>query len=139
MFDFGFTDNEKKLLEVQEYREAAVADGWKIEPLYETESVQSAAKLTRDGWVMHVMARDLRKPGRLKGPSYEACVTIWGPDRLQITVPHPYSWHLIEAALSKCMKCGQSAEVERVGFAGRYCKTCSPSERKRQELARWTS
>jgi hypothetical protein len=134
--EFGFTNDWNDYQAVVDYREAAIADGWSCEPTYgRDESMERAAKLKRDGFVMHVISR-VGTPGTFK---YEAQVTIWGPDGLQINPSKVYDWQAIQAAVKTCNSCGRvGVETKRYSFAGRCCDDCLPAMQKKHEYAGWT-
>lgn len=102
------------------YREAAKADGWQCEPLYgDHEPVEQAARLMRDGFIMHVMAR----------PHGDTCpmpsVSIWGPDGAAIKPPLEYDWDAIVAGARICGECGATdVDTTREAFANRVCGAC---------------
>jgi len=53
------TDAERETFkaEIEQWRDAAVADGWSIKPTYQSEVVEQAASLERDGFHAQVIAR----------------------------------------------------------------------------------
>jgi hypothetical protein len=126
--DFGYTNDEAQAREVAAWRDAAVADGWTIQPTYEREPVERAFRLRRDGWV----ASGLLRPNTGKW-KWCAKVDVWGPDGLRVPLPGPvYDWPALQAAVRSCEHCG-AADIEphRYSFAGRACETCA----KRLEAA----
>lgn len=121
------------------WRDAAVADGWSIEPTYQTEPVERAARLSRDGFSAQIITRTPEEGHRWR-TTYEGSVHIWGPDSLAVKAPHPYSWERLTAGLRTCHDCGATdVETQRVGFAGRTCAACLPDARKRIETPGWTN
>lgn len=132
--EFGNSNEDAHILSVEQYRDAAVADGWKISPTYGNEPVTSAAKLRRDGFVMSVLARR-RTGGRYK---YEAGIHIWGPDGLGVEPPPIYSFAAIVAGTRRCSACGKGdVETTRFSFAGRCCRDCLPEMRRQHEQPGW--
>ena len=108
----------------------AVADGWAGEPLYpKSASSQSAARLTKDGWTVHI----------LNGIS-RSSVAVWGPDGLRVKTPFPYSFEALIQALRTCLYCSaENVDTQRVSFAGRCCGACITEQRKRLEYPGWTN
>jgi len=90
-------DNIEELLQVQKFRDDAVKDGWSINPTYDHESVDSASKLSKDGFVMSILTRtnDLNKYPNVNN-LYEVDISIWGSDTLAIDVPDHYDMELIK-------------------------------------------
>ena len=124
---FGFTNDIRRLTWAREYETSAKADGWLPE--------RSPRWYARDGFVMAVKAEETPKSPVGK---YQAEVTVWGPDGLQIEVPKAYSMEAIRAALRICMYCHRNnIDTQRVGFAGRVCSDCLPEQRKQQEVRGW--
>jgi len=131
--EWGFTNDPLRLAGAQQFRDDAVADGWNIAPTYETEAVDRAAKLRRDGYVMMVLTRT-----KLGKWAFEAQVNIWGPDGLAINPPEFYDFAEIESRTRICSYCKKTdVETQRVGFAGRCCADCLPDMRKRIETPGW--
>ena len=134
---FGLTNSDDQLQAVREFRDAAVADGWRIDPTYANESVDRAARLTRDGYVMQVLTRDNRE--HKYRYTYDASVHIWGPDGLTIRTPEFYSFPEIEARAQTCSACGKTGvETTRYSFAGRCCLDCLPEMRRKHEYPGWS-
>lgn len=133
---FGFTNDAAHVEAVRAFVQAAVADGWSIEPTYPThESVESAARLKRDGYVLMVLSRDRGETSRYR---YEAKVSGWGPDGLSIRVPKTYSWDAITSEPTTCRHCGATGvETFRYSFAGRACPVCVPGLRAMYERPGW--
>ncbi len=118
--------------ELLAWRDAAAADGWEVKPTYAGESIDRAARGTRDGFVFQIINRPEHRG------HYE--LSAWGPDRLAVKVSPVYSWEVLVANLRTCLQCGATdVDVQRAGFAGRYCATCLPGQRKAQESGNWTS
>ena len=132
--DFGFTNDRASFEAAAAWRDAAVADGWSVQPTYGAhEGVERAAKLTRDGFVAQVITRT--KVGKWL---YEASVSVWGPDGLAVAPPNAYDWSAIVAATKRCSYCkAPDVETERVGFAGRCCAACLPAVRQCVERPGW--
>ena len=127
--------------EVRAWVQAAKSDGWAVEATYPpSESEERAAKGTRERFVFQMIARPGVYARPVNGSRDDASVTVWGPDGLQIAVPSVYSFDKIKAALRRCLGCGKESDgCERVGFAGRYCPVCIPSQRKVHEYPGWTN
>lgn len=135
---FGFTNERHHIENVRAFVVAAVLDGWSIEATYESESIESAAKLRRDGFVMSVLMREKDAGGKWR---YEASISIWGPDGLAIRpVPHPYNAEAISAGLRVCSNCkDKDVPTERFSFAGRCCAKCLPRMRELHEQPGWNN
>lgn len=133
---FGFTNDETKYNDAVAFKEAAVNDGWSIEPTYKKlESVDNAATLKKDGFRCSILTR--KNIGSWK---FQADVTIWGPDSLQVLAPTVYNWTVIKSGLRRCNNCKkEDVDVFCVGFAGRVCEECLPSQRKKYEFPGWTN
>jgi hypothetical protein len=137
---YGFTNDLSWLKQVEAFRDAAVADGWSIEPTYASESVERAANLHKNGFTMSVLTRDKRNdPEHLRGKwAVEAHVSIWGPDGLALSVPESYDWQVIQEAIHTCDNCKKRVEqTHRYSFAGRCCAECLPAMRKKYEYRGW--
>lgn len=137
---FGFTNDPERLLAVIAWRDAAVADGWTIEPTYpKTETVDQAAKLHRDGWVALVLTRGREGSPHSHRWYYEAQVSVWAPDSLAVRPGDVYSWEALQAATRSCNNCN-ATEVKTFGysFAGRCCEACLPAMRLQHEYPGWT-
>lgn len=125
----------RNILRAAEWRDAAVADGWSIEPTYPHESVETAWRLLRDGF----QVQGLTRPESDKSMPV-ATIHIWGPDGLAIKVPPIYAWGPIAAGVRTCSACGATdVETQRVGFAGRVCGACLPEQRRLVETPGWNS
>lgn len=132
------SNNQSDLDRVREYREAAIADGWECSPLYRTEDMDRASRLTRDGFVMHVITRDQRGTGSKFG--FDVSLAAWGLDGLSIKLPRPYpGMDAIVDASKRCHNCGGPGGTERYSFAGRCCAACLPEMRKRHEYPGWNN
>lgn len=133
---YNHTLAKKKLEKIRAFRDAAVADGWVIEPLYKVESVENAAKLTTGKWVMHVYTRAHTESSM----RIDTSISIWGPDQLQVEPPDVYDMDEIKRRLRRCNYCTcDNLDVQRVGFAGRCCRECLPAMRKKYEFPGWTN
>ena len=132
--DFGFTNEEQVLERVQAFRDAAVADGWTIEPTYPNESVDRACRLRREGYVIGILTR------RSTGPRwrFEAKTSGWCPRGIAIDLPDEYDWHRIQANARQCPVCkARDVETVRVVFANRACLNCAPALREKLETPDW--
>ncbi len=127
--------------EVRAWVQSAKLDGWSVAPTYPPdEGEDRAAKGTREGFIFQMIARPNAYYKPIRGSRDDVGLTVWGPDGLQIAVPSVYSFEKIKLALRRCLTCGEdSAECQRVGFAGRACPKCLPGERKKQEYPGWTN
>jgi hypothetical protein len=135
--DFGFTNDKARLDAVHAYRNAAVLDGWTLEPTYpKHEAADRAATLKREGFVMMTLSRE--NTDKREKFHYEAKVHIWGPDGLAISPPDTYNFAEIQARIRQCHYCNaKGVDTRRVGFAGRCCTNCLPEVRKKVECPGW--
>jgi hypothetical protein len=134
---FGFTNDRDVWEAAKAYRAAAVADGWSIAPTYNTEAVDRASTLHKDGYRMSILSRD-----STVGPKwrYEASIAIWGPDGMVIKAPEQYDWGFIQGGSRRCNVCGaEDVETARFSFAGRCCEVCLPEMRAKHERGNWTA
>lgn len=119
-----------------DWRRAAEADGWSIEATYEGEPLEQAWRARRDGYQVLGIARP--ENAHTKGTLPVATLAIWGPDGLAISPPPIYDWPAIQLGAQTCMGCDAApVPTERVAFVGRYCATCAPLERAKQEKPGW--
>jgi hypothetical protein len=131
--EYGLTNDPARYEAVLEFRSAAVADGWLMQPLYPSrEPEERASRLTKEGFSLIVLSRV-----DLKDWKYEASVRVWGPDGLPIPTPATYAWAPIVAGLRCCHECGaQDVPTKRYLFAGRACAACAKSgDREPHRLA----
>ncbi len=132
---WGFTNDLQRMVDARNFRDAAAADHWTMEPMYANESVDSASKLTREGFVLQILTRTNPLPRK-----YHYCVSVslWGPDHLAIIPPYVYSWEEIQKGLRHCNECGaDDRDTVRAGFATRVCGDCVVETRKRLEFPGW--
>src|ERR1700675_3073414 len=101
--DFGFTNDDARLHAAQAFRDAAAADGWSMRSTYESESIDRASTLRRDGFTMQVLTRDNSEQKRKW--KHEAQISIWGPDGLAIKPPSTYDFAEIMARTRRCGYC----------------------------------
>lgn len=95
------------------WREAAVKDEWLIAPLWTNVSTDTAARLTKEGFVCQIYSTN------------NFSVAVWGADGLAVDVPDVYSWDIIKDNLTRCTNCHQIvSSVRRLAFAGRVCEPC---------------
>lgn len=136
--DFGFTNDGARHAAAVAWRLAAQADGWEVNAGSADEPIERYAHLSKDGWVAHVMARVEEPGGRW---AYQASVTVWASDGLQIMVPTVYpGFSALQALTRHCGDCGKhDVETTRVSFAGRVCLDCLPAARKHREYPGWSS
>lgn len=114
--------------EIIKFKEDAINDGWEIEPIYENESIETAFRLTKEGYDISIILRD----------NYKS-VAIWGPDGLQIPPQQKYDMDYLRKALTCCPICGaESVKTYRYSFAGRCCKKCLPEMQRKFEYPGWT-
>lgn len=126
------TERTKFIALCREWRDAAVADGWTVEPTYKHESVDRAFRLTRDGYVVQGIARDGDEQTL---PT--AYLHIWCPRGIAIAPPATYDFAAIRQAEQTCEYCGaHPVPTQRVAFANRACEKCAPVEQANLP-ARW--
>lgn len=113
---------------VRTWRDAALQDGWAIAPTYEHESIETAFRLTRDGFVVSAIARSERG----------SAIDAWGPDGLALDVPDTYDMAALIAGLRTCSFCGaMDVATQRVAFCNRSCAACAPAAKQRLETPGW--
>ena len=107
-----YSNKPARIEAVRAWRDAAIADGWRAAPIYDTEPMESAARLSREGWEAQVYSRD-RGPEETREPRfkgyirYEADVHVWAPDAMAIhKVPEVYDWQKLTAGARTCGYCG---------------------------------
>ena len=129
---------------VRRFRDAAVADGWSIQPTYVStpgnvnEPQEQAASLEKDGFRMQVLARPSGCFPHLKKDS--SVISIWGPDGLAIVPPEIYDFPEIKRGLEHCNNCGKNrVKTQRYSFAGRCCAECRPEMARAHEYSGWTN
>lgn len=121
------------------FKKAMLADGWISKPTYEHEPEERAASLDKDGFHAMVITR-LNKNEKTGKEFTEGCVSIWAKDGLAIDIPETYNWNFINNGVTRCGFCQkENVETERVGFAGRCCKSCLPTVRPKVEFPGWSS
>lgn len=124
----------RNLVQAAAWRDAAVADGWSIQPTYDHESVDRAWRLGREGF----KALGLTRPGNERELPC-ASVHVWGPDGLAVRPPPVYDWPAIVAGARTCSACGTvDVETQRFSFAGRCCAACRPEMARRYEQPGWS-
>jgi hypothetical protein len=135
----GHTNDIGELIKVKQFRDAAVADGWKIEAAFPHESILRASMLYRDDFKMFILARDDHEAWRRF--KYTAQICIWGPERpvgLHIRVPEVYSWGSITKGLNHCTICHMdNVQTFPWSFAGRACAGCLPAQKAKHERNGW--
>lgn len=136
--NFGLTNDKNELEAAIKFREAAIKDDWQAESLYPNhEDISQSTKLTKDGWVIQILARTNKPDHKFK---YQVEVTIWAPDKLQILVPKVYDWNIIQQGMRRCNLCHkENVDTFRYSFAGRCCKSCLPQAQQKHEFPGWTS
>jgi hypothetical protein len=131
---------EEAVAMARQYRLDAIADGWLSEPLSRHEAEERWARLSRGGFVMHVIARtpQARTEHLIETKNYEAAVNVWGPDGLVIVPPAKYDWAAIVASTRTCPECkATDVPTFRYTFAGRACATCLPEMKRKHETPGW--
>lgn len=120
------------------WRDAAIADGWSIEPTYgASEPVERAARLRREGFSAQILTR-LPVEGDRNQQYTDGSVHLWGPDGLAVNPGRTYDWAKLNAGLTTCSACkATDVPTERVGFAGRVCAACLPAQRRAIETPGW--
>ena len=129
----SFWDKEykKNALEAQnlvkDWIKAAIKDGWEIEPIYNNESVESAAQLsiTINGDKYIVMTFTRFPDPKYPSSRYSCDVSGWKNDS-SLKVPIPYSREDIIANSKLCGLCGGpiTGIPIRYSFAGQACEKC---------------
>jgi hypothetical protein len=116
------------LNEVKSWVKAALADGWEKSPIYKGESIDTAMNLEKDGFMAMAYMR-----------SEQNCsVSVWGPDKLQVSVPEIYSFDKLQQNTHKCDYCEREfMETQRLGFAGRVCAKCHAENVAKVEYRGW--
>lgn len=121
---------------IEQWRKDAIADGWKAEPTYTTESIESSTSLFKDGFYALVVTR---APDSHR--KYWNCrLNIWGPDGCAIEERFyfPYRMGKLQHGLTSCEVCHTTGnKTVKVGFANRCCEHCAPNLRKKIEVGRW--
>lgn len=114
--------------------EAARNAGWDVQALYNHEPKEQAAKITRNGWVGHILNRP-------NGGRRYANVTIWSKEGLQLDGPPVvYDDKVLLDLVNVCSYCKQVvAEIVRIRFAGRCCKPCREKHVAEVEYPGWTN
>lgn len=129
-----FTNDLSKLEQVRAWRDAAIADGWHIEPTYgHHEDVSRAARLMRGGFVVQLITRE-------NVGQWKANVSLggWAPDGMAISLPTVYDPAVFARSMRHCNYChADDVETHRVGFAGRSCEACLPAQRALAEKPGW--
>ncbi len=132
-----FTNKRSDYDEVLAFKAAAIADGWQCQATYNTESIDRAATLNREGFHLKIIARDNTAKLGSKH-AYHLDLSMWGPDGLAILPPETYDWQKIQAAVRSCNYCrAQDVDTFRVSFAGRCCAQCLPKQRAIHERPGW--
>ena len=132
--DFGFSNDESRIIAAEMWRDAALADGWSGEATYApTEGMDRAARLQHpEGFQAQIITRRRRPEDKRQKWAFEASIAVWGPDGLAVAPPNVYDMTAIRASIATCRYCGtHSVKTVRVGFAGRACEACQPVEEKK--------
>lgn len=140
MSNSGFTNDSKELTRVIKWVQEAIEDGWEAKPMYENhESVFSAAKLEKDGWIAHAL---MRIHGDKSKWAFETAIHVWAPDTLSVNPRQSYNWEALKKSTKHCQYCGtDDVETTRMSFAGRACLSCreDPKVIAKAEPRGWTS
>lgn len=134
VMDFGFTNDEARIVAAETWRDAALADGWTGEATYApTEGMDRAALLHHsEGYQAQIVTRRTRPEDKPKKWKFEASIAVWGPDGLAVAPPNIYDMAAMRISVSTCLYCNvHPVKTVRVGFAGRACETCQPGEEKK--------
>ena len=130
---FGYTNDIKEYNRVIQYREDAIKDGWSCDE-QDIKFNNSYTIMKKDGFTMHVISRELTNSKW----TYEAEVTVWGTDKLQIDPPKEYNFEAMVEAMRTCPICGAvDVPTFQYSFAGRCCKNCLPDMKKKHEFPGW--
>lgn len=133
------TNKKSEYEQLLAFKAAALADGWTCKPTYKLESMDRAATLSREGFLMSIVARDNTESLKSKH-AYDLTLAVWGPDGLAIRPPIAYDWQKIKEALRACNYCeAKDVDTFRVSFAGRCCAQCLPKQRAISEGPGWMS
>lgn len=116
----------------------AIADGWHAEATYKNEDIESATRLTKDGFTVLALDRQERKERWGTIPASKD-VSVWGPDGLAIMPGDVYSMEDLKRKLRICGYCGKEGPTKRIGFAGRTCDECHAKNVSRVEYPGWTN
>lgn len=115
------------------WRVDAVADGWACNPIYNTETVEEAAELTKNGWVCQIYIR----------PEHSIQIAVWSDKgHALLEIPERYNMTNLQAQSFLCHFCNKhtpSNELKRVGFANVACTGCLASAKKQIEFPGWTN
>jgi hypothetical protein len=130
----GLTNDPIWIERVRAFVAAAVADGWRREQYFQSEPLERACKLYRDGFTLSVLMRD----GQTGNYRFQTDIHGWGPDGLSINLPNEYDWHAIQALVTTCNLCNaKDVKTFRYSFAGRCCESCVPKARAQFEKPGW--
>jgi len=133
---------------------AAIADGWSIEPTYESENVMRAGTLKKaagEGNEWHLTYINRPEMTCYNDPEFKKLfggrIHMWGPDGLAIPIDEKdtenggYDWTALQAALRTCGYChATNVETTRISFAGRCCLACRNDKEltRKVEYPGWT-
>lgn len=135
-----FNPSEEQKQRVRNWRDAAIADGWSIEATYGSESVERAARLKRDSFLVSILTREPEPKPWHANPPAEYSIFGWGPDGLALELGETYDWEFLNRNLLLCGACGKyKPKVVRVCFCNRVCEDCEPKERARLEKPGWSN
>jgi hypothetical protein len=135
--EYGYSNDEADIASVRAFVAAAIADGWHQTQYYDNEPVDQSCKLSRDGFKMSVLTRDM-KDGSYR---FWASVSAWGPDGMSIRLRSDiYNGDDFKAGLRRCCLCAaEDVDTEIYSFAGRCCKACLPAARAQFERPGWSN
>lgn len=134
----SMSDIAAKRAAIVAWREAAIADGWQHKPTYTHEDEDRATSMSRDGFKVMLLVRDLdgRQAKWVTRPEYDICA--WGPDGLTVEVPDTYDMEALRTGVRECANCGaKDVDTQRFSFAGRCCARCLPAMRAEHERPGW--
>jgi hypothetical protein len=135
----GATNDLEDLERVRLFIKGAIRDGWHIAPTHKTMTVDEAATLTRDGFVIMARMKE-NNPALGFKFRFDAEIMIWGSDGNALAVPAVYDFSTLNALMRHCHFCdAQDIDTFRVGFADRACSECLPSTRKSIEIPGWNN
>jgi hypothetical protein len=116
---------------LNKWREDAVVDGWECKPIYNTESVETAAELHKNGWTCHIYIRC----------EHSIQISVWAPDgHALLEIPEKYNMTNLQAQSFLCHFCNKhfpSQELKKVGFANIACPGCLSTAKQQIEFPGW--
>lgn len=120
--------------EAEQYLEALRADGWVIK----SKGDHFLAGKNRFKCTISCKEYPKAREGSTFSKGLYSRICMWGPDKLILKPPLPYSWKQTQKNLHLCDFCGKYArKVVRVAFVNRSCEKCAPAARLRLETPGW--